>query len=213
MSIFRRTVEKTSSPTPALGSGRLVLRPLETADFPDWRVVRQRSEQWLQPWEPCKVPGAPDVVEDRHAFAARCQARRRERELGMAFAFGVFVNGNFAGEVNLSSVQRGPLQMANIGYWIDVAQAGNAYVPEAVVAVFRFAFDDLGLHRLQISIIPRNEASLSVVRKLGLRNEGLSLRYLEIAGVWEDHLHFAITAEEWALRRAALTRQWLSREP
>jgi len=37
----------------------------------------------------------------------------------------------------------------------------------------------------------------------------LSERFLEINGVWEDHLRFAITAEEWHERRDTLSRQWL----
>jgi len=48
-----------------------------------------------------------------------------------------------------------------------------------------------------------------VVEKLGLRCEGTAERYLEINGVWEDHLRYAITVEEWEVRREELTRQWL----
>ena len=57
--------------------------------------------------------------------------------------------------------------------------------------------------------MPRNANSRRVMEKLVFRYEGLSERYLEIAGVWEDHLRFAITAEDWAERRDELTRDWL----
>jgi ribosomal-protein-alanine N-acetyltransferase len=43
-----------------------------------------------------------------------------------------------------------------------------------------------------------------------LRLEGLAERFLEINGVWEDHLRYAITLEEWQDRRDALTHQWLT---
>ena len=76
--------------------------------------------------------------------------------------------------------------------------AGHSYVPEAFVVLCRFAFEDLALHRLQASIIPRNGPSNRVAEKLGLRNEGIALRYLEINGVWEDHVRYAITSEDWA---------------
>jgi ribosomal-protein-alanine N-acetyltransferase len=46
--------------------------------------------------------------------------------------------------------------------------------------------------------MPRNVASLRVMEKLGVRREGLAPRYLRIAGAWEDHVIFAITAEDWA---------------
>jgi len=80
---------------------------------------------------------------------------------------------------------------------------------EAVVAVMRFAFERLDLHRIEICIVPRNTNSRRVVEKLDLRCEGTAERYLQIAGVWEDHLRYAITAEEWRDRADALCAQWL----
>ena len=64
--------------------------------------------------------------------------------------------------------------------------------------------DRAGLHRLEISIIPRNQPSRRVVEKLGIRYEGLAEGYLQIAGAWEDHMRFGITAEEWEIRREEL---------
>jgi ribosomal-protein-alanine N-acetyltransferase len=188
---------------------RVVMRALTVGDFEQWREVRRRNEAWLTKWEPQRLPGHPDAVEDRDAFAIRCSARQRERQLGTAYGFGIFVDGVFAGEVNLSSLQRGPFQSAYVGYWIDERHAGQGYVPEAVVLVARYAFEDLHLHRIQISIIPRNSASRRVVEKLGIRNEGLAERYLEINGIWEDHLRFAVTVEEWRERGEQLSTDWL----
>ena len=73
----------------------------------------------------------------------------------------------------------------------------------------RYAFEELGLHRLQIAIIPRNRASRRVVEKLAIREEGIALRYLEINGVWEDHVRYAITSEEWDTRRDELLEAWI----
>lgn len=194
----------------ALIGRRIVLRGLTVGDFEQWREVRRRNHDWLTKWEPQRIAAHPDPIEDRDAFAIRCAARQRERQLGTAYGFGIFVDGAFAGEINLSSVQRGPFQNAYVGYWIDERHAGHGYVPEAVVLIARYAFDELYLHRIQISIIPRNSASRRVVEKLDIRCEGLAERYLEINGVWEDHLRFAMTAEEWEERRDELTRDWLA---
>ena len=68
---------------------------------------------------------------------------------------------------------------------------------EAVDAVVGFAFESLSLHRVQASIMPSNLASVRVVEKLGFRHEGVSLKYLHIAGKWEDHAIYALTREEW----------------
>jgi ribosomal-protein-alanine N-acetyltransferase len=148
-------------------------------------------------------------AEDRHSFATRCAIRERERQLGTGYGFGVFADGYFAGEVTLSSIQRGPFQSAFIGYWVDQARAGQGLVPEAVVVTLQFAFESLGLHRVEISIIPRNQASRRVVEKLGIRMEGVAERFLEIDGNWEDHARYAITSEEWVLRRGELLSAWL----
>ncbi len=202
----RSTVGETN---PSLRTRRLHLRPLVPTDFAEWREVRNRNEDWLLKWEPSRPSGSPDVINDRHAFAARCNARERERHLGTGFGFGVFVDGALAGEMNLSSVQRGPFQNCYVGYWIDQAHAGKSFTPEALVAVLQFGFEELGLHRLQIAIIPRNAASRRVVEKLDVREEGIAVRYLEINGAWEDHIRYAMTSEDWELRRDDLAATWL----
>jgi ribosomal-protein-alanine N-acetyltransferase len=188
---------------------RVLLRPLQTSDFDAWREVRRRNIDWLTKWEPARLPGQPDVVEDPDAFSVRCSARQRERQLGTGYGFGVFVDGDFAGEVNISAVQRGPFQSGYIGYWIDEKQAGKGYIAEALVVLFRFVFEELGLHRVQIAIIPRNHPSRRVVEKLDLREEGVARRSLEINGVWEDHVRYAITTEEWDGRREAIQAEWI----
>lgn len=196
-------------PTPRLYGRRVMLRPLTDSDFGAWREVRIRNEGWLVPWEPRRQANMPDPTRDRSAFSARCNARDRERAADHAYPFGVFVDQQFAGEVNLNNVTRGALQNATVGYWIDQARAGQGYIAEAVVVVARFAFEQLNLHRLEVCIVPRNTNSLRVMEKLGLRCEGVAERFLEIAGVWEDHARFAITTEEWAARQNELAERWL----
>jgi ribosomal-protein-alanine N-acetyltransferase len=188
---------------------RFVLRHLLAQDFGQWQEVRRRNAEWLTQWEPARVPGQPDVVEDRDSFNVRSSARQRERQLGTGYGFGIFVDGGFAGEINISSVQRGPFQSAYVGYWIDERHAGRGYVPESLVVVSRYCFEELNLHRLQIAIIPRNEPSRRVVEKLQIREEGTALRYLEINGVWEDHIRYGITVEEWHDSSDKLLKEWV----
>lgn len=207
--VWRSSQRKASQLTPLLQGRRISLRPLEVTDFRAWQRARRLNVEWLTKWEPKKHPNQPDAVEDREAFASRCAARARERQLGAGFGFGVFLDGTFIGEMNINSVQRGAFQNCYVGYWIDQRVAGKGYTPEALILALQFAFDELRIHRVQIAIIPRNEASLRVVRKLEIRPEGVAERYLEINGTWEDHLRHAITAEEWAVRGEALTDEWL----
>jgi len=188
---------------------RIRLSTLVEADYQAWLEVRNRCRDWLVPWEP-RSKGAPLPSEDRASFAARCAMRERERQLGSGFGFGIFYEGRFAGEVTLSSIQRGPFQNGSIGYWIDEEVAGLGLTPEAAVVVLQFAFETLRLHRVEIAIIPRNAASRRVVDKLDLRNEGVAIGFLEINGEWEDHVRYAMTAEEWTVRSDELRAAWLS---
>jgi len=205
-----KTARTSQSAPLELAGQRIILRTLRESDFEPWHEVRVRCRDWLVPWEP-RPAGAPPPTEDRASFAARCALRERERQIGSGYGFGIFVGGRFVGELTLSSIQRGPFQSASIGYWVDQAWAGQGLVPEAVVVTLRFAFEMLGLHRVEISIIPRNTASRRVVEKLDLRLEGVSERFLEIDGEWEDHVRYAMTAEEWQQRRLPLLAAWLTR--
>jgi ribosomal-protein-alanine N-acetyltransferase len=69
-------------------------------------------------------------------------------------------------------------------------------MPTAVAMAIDHCFTVAGLHRIEINVRPENLASLRVVEKLGLRDEGLRLRYLHIARAWRDHRSYAVTTEE-----------------
>jgi ribosomal-protein-alanine N-acetyltransferase len=189
---------------------RVVLRPLVPQDFNAWSEVRRRNGEWLTMWEPLRLPHHPDPETNREVFAARCGSRDRERLAGSQYAFGIFVDGAFAGELNLNNVVRGAMQSATIGYWIDRARAGRSLMSEAIVVLAQFAFEELNLHRLEICIIPRNSNSRRVVEKLNIREEGIAQRFLEINGAWEDHMRFGLTVEEWNDRSEQLVKDWLA---
>ncbi len=191
---------------------RVMLRPLTTSDWTQWAEVRARNDDWLRPWEPMRPVNLLDPTSDSDAFAARCAARERDRQMGIAYGFGIFIDGEFAGEVNLNGIVRGAQQGGTIGYWIDQARAGHRYIAEGVAVVLRFAFEQLHLHRVEICIVPRNHNSRRVMEVLNIREEGVALRYLEINGTWEDHMRFGITAEEWWLRQSELTTGWLENQ-
>jgi ribosomal-protein-alanine N-acetyltransferase len=188
---------------------RVVLRPLVAQDFNGWSEVRRRNGEWLTQWEPMRLTHHPDPETNREVFAARCGARERERLAGTQYAFGIFVDGAFAGEINLNNVVRGAFQSATIGYWIDKSRAGRSLMSEAVVVLAQYAFEEMRLHRLEICIIPRNVNSRRVMEKLDIRTEGIAERFLEINGVWEDHIRYGITYEEWNERRAQIINDWI----
>ena len=113
------------------------------------------------------------------------------------------------GVLNLTEIVRGPLQSANLGYYVFAPHAGRGYMREGVELILVRAFVGLRLHRVEASVQPGNTASLRLVLAAGFRCEGYAPRLVYIAGRWRDHVRFAIDLETW---RRRVTRR-LSRRP
>jgi [ribosomal protein S5]-alanine N-acetyltransferase len=193
-----RAAREVPSLSTRIVTERLVLRPPRPNDVPEMRRALRNNAAHLRPWSVAPGPG-----EDPASLASVSRAvlqHRREWKRGQTF---VLVIGprederRVVGRVALGGVMRGAFQNAYLGYWIDQQQQGRGLTTEAVHAATAFAFSAAGLHRIQAAVMPRNGASLRVLEKVGFRREGVAKRYLCIAGQWEDHLLYAITAEEW----------------
>ncbi|MGN0158433.1 MAG: GNAT family N-acetyltransferase [Brotaphodocola sp.] len=96
------------------------------------------------------------------------------------------------GKINLNSVIWGAFCSCYVGVKMDKDFINKGYMTEAMKTVISYAFDVLGLHRIEGNIMPRNKRSLRVAEKCGFQYEGLSEKYLKIHGVWEDHVHMVI---------------------
>ena len=168
------------------------LRPPRMTDFLPWSELRMRSRDFLQPWE----PSWPSDDLTRSAFRRRLAAYSRDIDLDQAYPFFIFRTKDEAllGGITLSNVRRGVAQMASIGYWIGAPFAGRGHMKAAVKAVAPFAFQRLGLHRLEAACIPENASSRELLLKVGFRLEGEARAYLKINGVWRDHLLFGMLA-------------------
>ncbi len=59
---------------------------------------------------------------------------------------------------------------------------------ESLQVALHWAFSELDLHRVMANYMPRNERSARLLQHLGFEQEGYARRYLQIAGVWEDHV-------------------------
>jgi ribosomal-protein-alanine N-acetyltransferase len=100
------------------------------------------------------------------------------------------------GRVTLSQIFRGDFLSAYLGYEAFAGHERRGHLTAGVALLLDRAFGPLGLHRIEANVQPGNVASLALVRRLGFRREGLSPRYLRIAGEWRDHERWAILAEE-----------------
>lgn len=180
----------------------MTLRPIRLRDAAAWGEVRAVNADWLAPWEATQPrPQHGDI-----SFRAMVRHLRREARQGRMLPFVIDVDDRLAGQLTVGNVMWGSLCSAYVGYWIDVRLAGRGIVPTAVAMAVDYCFETVGLHRIEINIRPENAASLRVVQKLGLREEGLRLRLLHIDGAWRDHRSFAVTAEEVAAEGGLLAR-------
>lgn len=187
-----------------LRSGDVVLRPMRRRDGKAWLAVRAQNAAWLEPWEatsPTPVLGPPPTMGQ---FVRHLSAQGRS---GSALPFVIEFRGALVGQLTVSAVQLGSASSASIGYWVSEHVAGREIVPTAVAMAVDHCFGPVGLHRVEIAIRPENAASLRVVAKLGVREEGRRVRYLHIQGDWRDHRCFAVTAEEVP---DGLLARWLS---
>ena len=68
----------------------------------------------------------------------------------------------------------------------------QGYCSERLEALIDFAFNTLGLHRIERQVMPRNEKSLAIMKKFNFVQEGLQRQCYEVNNKWEDHYQFAI---------------------
>jgi RimJ/RimL family protein N-acetyltransferase len=74
---------------------------------------------------------------------------------------------------------------------------GKGYGAEALTLGTAFAFDDLNLHRLQLSVFSYNERAIRLYQRLGFTHEGTFREFLQRDGQRHDMLLFGLLAHEW----------------
>jgi ribosomal-protein-alanine N-acetyltransferase len=182
------------SGVPMLSGSRIYLRTPQMNDYAQWSSLREASRAFLVPWEP--LWAYDDLT--RHAYRARMKRYGKDILDDVAYPFFLFLNdgSRLAGGLTLSNVRRGVAQTATMGYWMGEPYVRRGYMTDALKLAIAFAFGHLGLHRLEAACLPRNVASIALLRTCGFAEEGYARRYLRINGEWQDHLLFAMLAED-----------------
>jgi [ribosomal protein S5]-alanine N-acetyltransferase len=172
-----------------LNGQRVFLRPAERGDYDAWASLRAGSRQFLAPWEPTWPPDALS----RASFRARVARYAEDWRTDQAYNFLIFAQDEtLIGGVGLSNLRRGVSETASLGYWVGEAFARQRYMTAALPLVLDFAFDRLGLHRVEAACLPTNIPSRALLARAGFHQEGYARGYLCIEGKWQDHLLFAI---------------------
>jgi ribosomal-protein-alanine N-acetyltransferase len=171
------------------------IRRLTRSDAEALARLRAENRSFFEPWEP-EHPSQLDTVAGQ---LRDLDNRERDWAADKRYSFAIVAeNGTLVGAVILSNVARGALQNATIGYYVGSANNGQGYATAAVKHAVGFAFNSIGLHRVEAGVMDHNPASKRVLEKAGFRLEGYARNYLKIDGEWRDHHIFAITKEDWA---------------
>ncbi len=191
---FMRGLTFPGGQQPVIKGEGIYLRYPRVQDFHAWAHLRSESRSFLAPWEPV---WATDEL-TKGAFRRRLKRYHREARLDSAYAFFIFRadDNMLLGGCTLSNVRRGVTQCCGLGYWMGKRYARQGYMSDAIAALVPFIFKTLGLHRIEAACLPSNDPSRNLLAKAGFRQEGLARRYIQINGEWQDHVLFALLADE-----------------
>ncbi|MFE8049695.1 GNAT family N-acetyltransferase [Brenneria goodwinii] len=154
----------------SLTTPRLLIRPCHNDDIPQLVDAVQESVETVGRWlswcnrEYDAVKCTQWVIQCKHHIQA-----------GIAFDFGIFnqASGELVGAIGINNIQ--PMyQMGNIGYWVRQSAQRQGIALEAVDAIIRFGFEQLGLTRLEIVAAEHNRPSRRVAEKTGAHFEGIA---------------------------------------
>ncbi|WP_120005992.1 GNAT family N-acetyltransferase [Nesterenkonia muleiensis] len=168
------------------------IRILKPTDSGAITSLLRTNREYLAPWEPERT----EAYFTDDAQRELIQETLKEHAAQRSTPFVILDNGDTViGRLTLSGITHGAFQSAAMGYWLSQDCRGRGFATEAVAEAVRFAFDDLGLHRVQAETLPHNAASQRVLEKNGFREYGFAPKYLKIAGQWQDHILYQLLAE------------------
>jgi len=151
------------------------------------------NRERFQPFSPER---SDHYFTDQH-WKAACKAARGEWREDKAYRFCIVHKGEeVIGKIDLDQIVRGPFESAGIGYMLDRRHEGQSVMRRALQDVLELTFGEFSLHRVEAAIMPDNTRSRHLVTRLGFREIGLALRYLELDGAWRDHILYEIHEED-----------------
>lgn len=162
---------------------RLIIRNLTPDDAKELSGYYLKNKDHLQKYEPMR---------DAEFFTERNQKLILSESYcqlikGVTFDLGIFKDDKLIGKIKLTNIVYGVFKNAFIGYSIDYENQNKGYMTEAVNLVLDFAKNELGLHRIEASILEDNIKSKSVLEKCGFKQIGLNENYLFINNKWRNH--------------------------
>jgi ribosomal-protein-serine acetyltransferase len=171
------------------------LRPWEERDADELFALVERSRAHLAPW----MPWVAEHLGREQSLGFIRQVRD-ELEAGASMQLAVLDAGRIVGVAALNQIELDS-GACRTGYWLAPDAQGRGLATRAVAALLGHAFDELGLHRVELRTAPGNARSRRVAERLGFRLEG-TLRQVERFGdEYRDQVLYALLAPEWGASR------------
>ncbi|RLI02029.1 N-acetyltransferase [Candidatus Bathyarchaeota archaeon] len=84
---------------------------------------------------------------------------------------------------------------AEMGYDLLKEYWGQGYMSEAVQAIIKYGFEELGLVRIEATVDPENIRSIKVLERNGFKHEGTLRKRYYYSGKWRDELFYGLIKE------------------
>ncbi len=177
-----------------LNGERCFLRTLEDEDVQAMTELVIRNKRYWSVHEPLHPP---EYYTEKIQLR-KIQESNRQMQMRREFSFGIFSKPSekLIGHISVYSIKRLPFSSAYVGYSLDEKEVGQGYATDALQRVCQFAFEDIGLHRLEAFVSPKNLGSVKVLEKAQFQREGLLKQLLYVNGTWEDHFLYALVDEQ-----------------
>ena len=165
------------------------LRLISVDDAAELAELVQANREHLRPWEPTRDPS---YYTEKTQYEL-IEIALNNSEAGVSVPFVIESDrGEILGRLTLSGITRGALQSCALSYWVRVDRLRRGYATRAASEAAHYAFEVLGLHRMQAETLPENVASQEVVKRVGFTVFGVAPKYLRINGEWRDHVMFQL---------------------
>lgn len=174
-----------SAASPAIRTDRLLCRPLVEELIEPLRRYERDNAAHLRPWEPVRAA----YYFDDGPFQDRWRRQIADAERVARFLVVLpDAPDTVLAHISYTGIAPAPFLACHLGYSLAASAQGKGYMREALTATNRHMFQVRGLHRIMANYMPRNARSAATLKALGFEIEGHARSYLQIAGVWEDHV-------------------------
>ncbi len=159
------------------GKPRVSIRRVRRDDEQEFIHLMRSSQHLHEPW----------ITPPTNPVLFKYYLQRVNREDHEGFVIYRHEDNRIIGAINVNNIVRGSFQSASLGYYVGAEFQGAGYMQEGLQLLVAYAFNTMGLHRLEANIQPENTRSANLVERCGFVKEGFSAAFLFINGAWRDH--------------------------